>query len=53
MGALLLFGAVQVTMVSRGVILGEKLGIQALSGMLLAFGGLVVLVLGVVLVAGR
>ena len=44
-GALLLFGAVQVTMIGHGVWVGERLlGLQQL-GVLLAFGGLVGLLL--------
>jgi drug/metabolite transporter (DMT)-like permease len=44
-GALLLFGAVQVTMIGHGVWVGERLlGLQLL-GVLLAFGGLVGLLL--------
>jgi drug/metabolite transporter (DMT)-like permease len=40
-GALLLFGAVQVTMIGYGVWLGERLLRLQLAGLLLAFGGLV------------
>ena len=44
-GALLLFGAVQVTMIGHGIWVGERLrGLQIL-GLLLAFGGLVGLLL--------
>ena len=44
-GALLLFGAVQITMISRGLWAGERLrGMQA-AGCVLAFGGLVGLLL--------
>ena len=39
-GALLLFGAVQVTMISLAVWRGERLGTQQMAGFLLAFGGL-------------
>lgn len=44
-GALLLFGAVQATMLSRGLWLGERLGSTQIVGLLLAFGGLIVLFL--------
>lgn len=44
-GALLLFGAVQVTMVGYGVWSGERLRRPQLVGLLLAFGGLVGLLL--------
>lgn len=44
-GALLLFGAVQVTMVGYGLWTGERLSKIQLVGILLAFGGLVVLLL--------
>lgn len=44
-GALLLFGAVQVAMISVGVWRGERLRKDQLLGMLLAFGGLVGLLL--------
>lgn len=44
-GALLLFGAVQVTMIGYGVWRGERLRKGQLLGMLLAFGGLVGLLL--------
>jgi len=39
-GALLLFGAVQVTMILAGLLRGERLPGQALLGLLLALGGL-------------
>jgi drug/metabolite transporter (DMT)-like permease len=44
-GALLLFGAVQTTMIGRGVWVGERLRLPQLAGLLLAAGGLVVLLL--------
>lgn len=44
-GALLLFGAVQVTMISYGVWTGERLRVLQAFGVLLAFGGLVGLLL--------
>jgi len=44
-GALLLFGAVQATMISYGVWKGERLHGQQLVGMVFAFGGLVGLLL--------
>ena len=44
-GALLLFGAVQVTMIGRGLWAGERLRRMQLLGLLLAFGGLVGLLL--------
>jgi drug/metabolite transporter (DMT)-like permease len=44
-GALLLFGAVQATMIARGLWLGERLRPLQLIGLLLACGGLVGLVL--------
>jgi drug/metabolite transporter (DMT)-like permease len=44
-GALLLFGAVQATMISRGLWLGERLHGRQLVGLALAFGGLVGLLL--------
>lgn len=44
-GALLLFGAVQITMIGYGVWRGERLRQVQLLGMLLAFGGLVTLLL--------
>jgi drug/metabolite transporter (DMT)-like permease len=44
-GALLLFGAVQVTMISAAMLAGERLGVRGWFGSLLAIGGLVYLVL--------
>jgi drug/metabolite transporter (DMT)-like permease len=44
-GALLLFGAVQATMILRGLIGGERLNLPQWAGLLLALGGLVLLVL--------
>ena len=44
-GALLLFGAVQATMIGRGIWVGERLGFLQIMGVLLAFGGLVGLLL--------
>lgn len=44
-GALLLFGAVQATMIGHGVWAGERLRRLQLAGLLLAFGGLVSLLL--------
>jgi drug/metabolite transporter (DMT)-like permease len=44
-GALLLFGAVQVTMIGYGVLSGERLRGLQLMGLMLAFGGLVGLLL--------
>jgi drug/metabolite transporter (DMT)-like permease len=44
-GALLLFGAVQVTMVGHGIWAGERLRSLQLVGLVLAFGGLVGLLL--------
>jgi len=44
-GALLLFGAVQATMISHGLWKGERLRWPQLAGLLLAFGGLVGLLL--------
>ncbi len=44
-GALLLFGAVQVTMISHGFWAGERLRSLQLLGLLLAFGGMVGLLL--------
>lgn len=44
-GALLLFGAVQVTMISYGMLRGERLRRPQLIGLILAFGGLVGLLL--------
>ncbi|GAB5536351.1 MAG: DMT family transporter [Rubricoccaceae bacterium] len=43
-GALLLFGAVQITMIGVGLATGERLNARQLVGMMLALGGLVVLV---------
>lgn len=39
-GALLLFGAVQLTMIGSGLLRGERLGSAQWGGLLLAFGGL-------------
>ncbi len=44
-GALLLFGAVQATMIGYGLILGERLGKRQLLGLICAVGGLVGLLL--------
>ena len=44
-GALLLFGAVQLSMVAWGLLRGERLDALQLAGMLLALGGLVALLL--------
>ena len=44
-GALLLFGAVQVTMIGHGIWSGERLRVLQTFGVLLAFGGLVGLLL--------
>jgi len=44
-GALLLFGAVQVTMVGHGILTGEPLRVSQWSGLTLAFAGLVGLLL--------
>lgn len=44
-GALLLFGAVQVTMISYGLWAGERLRWRQTAGLILAFGGLVGLLL--------
>ncbi len=44
-GALLLFGAVQVTMISKGIFSGERLRLMQLLGLVLAFGGLIGLLL--------
>ncbi|MEH6551537.1 MAG: DMT family transporter [Pseudomonadales bacterium] len=44
-GALLLFGAVQATMIGYGLWKGERLSVIQLLGLVLAIGGLVVLVL--------
>lgn len=46
-GALLLFGAVQATMIGHGIFRGERLGTTSLAGLLLAFCGI-----GVLLVPG-
>jgi drug/metabolite transporter (DMT)-like permease len=45
LGALLLFGAVQVTMVSRGIAAGERPGTSEWAGIVLSLGGLVALTL--------
>ena len=45
LGALLLFGAVQVTMVGRGIIAGERPGAAEWAGIVLSLGGLVALTL--------
>lgn len=44
-GALLLFGAVQATMIGRGLLAGERLHKQQLVGLVLALGGVVGLLL--------
>ena len=44
-GALLLFGAVQATMIGHGIRTGERLGRMQLAGLVLAFAGLVGLLL--------
>ena len=44
-GALLLFGAVQATMITVGVVRGERLSALQSAGLLLAYGGLLFLVL--------
>ena len=44
-GALLLFGAVQITMFAFGWFKGERLSARTLLGMLIAFAGLVLLLL--------
>lgn len=44
-GALLLFGAVQATMIGHGIQAGERLGKQQVFGLMLALGGLVGLLL--------
>jgi len=44
-GALLLFGAVQVTMIGYGFSTGERLALRQSAGLVLAFGGLVGLLL--------
>ncbi|MEO6364494.1 MAG: DMT family transporter [Luteimonas sp.] len=40
-GALLLFGAVQITMIGHGLWSGERLGVLQMGGVLLAFAGLI------------
>ena len=45
LGALLLFGAVQVTMVGRGIVGGERPGASEWAGIVLSLGGLVALTL--------
>ena len=44
-GALLLFGAVQATMITVGVVRGERLHVAGIAGLLLAYTGLIALVL--------
>lgn len=44
-GALLLFGAVQITMIGFGIWKGERLGIAKIFGIILAFGGLLYLLM--------
>jgi len=44
LGTLLLFGAVQVTIIGYGIARGERPGLRDVLGALIAFGGLVVLV---------
>ncbi len=44
-GALLIFGAVQATMIGRGIWLGERLRKLQIAGMVLAFAGLLALLL--------
>jgi len=44
-GALLLFGAVQMTMMGFGLVAGERLGAVKIVGLLIALGGLVALLL--------
>ena len=44
-GALILFGAVQITMISRALHRGERFGAVALTGFLAAIGGLIYLLL--------
>jgi drug/metabolite transporter (DMT)-like permease len=44
-GALLLFGAVQMTMMGFGLFTGERLGALKIAGLLIALGGLVALLL--------
>jgi drug/metabolite transporter (DMT)-like permease len=45
LGALLLFGAVQVTMVGRGIVAGERPGASEWAGLVLSVGGLLALTL--------
>jgi drug/metabolite transporter (DMT)-like permease len=42
-GALILFGAVQITMVGTGIVRGERPGLRTFAGLLLAIAGLVAL----------
>jgi drug/metabolite transporter (DMT)-like permease len=44
-GALLLFGAVQATMLGVGLVRGERLNLKQIAGVLLALGGLIALLL--------
>lgn len=44
-GALILFGAVQLSMLAWGLYRGERLGLKGYSGLLLAFAGLLILLL--------
>jgi len=44
-GALLLFGAVQATMIGHGIRVGERLHVLQIAGVIIAFGGLVGLLL--------
>lgn len=44
-GALILFGAVQLSMLAWGLYRGERLGLKGYSGLLLAFAGVLVLLL--------
>jgi len=44
-GALLLFGAVQATMIGHGIRVGERLHVLQVAGVIIAFGGLVGLLL--------
>ena len=44
-GALILFGSVQITMIIAGMWVGERLNLTQCLGVLLAFGGLVYLIL--------
>jgi len=44
-GALILFGAVQLSMLAWGIYRGERLGLKGCSGLLLAFAGLLVVLL--------